>query len=168
MRCRVWGAVALVWLGCAEPAPPDPAPVAAAPEGAFIEWPAEFVRDMAASETVALTGVYKGAGKALCAALSARSPDAVLATLSGAEAPEGAVAVFSFGAIPDDLKEEFLAGIVAALGTDAPIHVLLVGVKRFRTSARGGSLDARHLAWTALSERAGVAGERVHLDEEAT
>jgi len=94
--------------------------------------------------------------------------DAVLAALSGAEGPEGAVAVFSFGAIPDDLKEEFLAGVVAALGADAPIHVLLVGVRRFRNSARGGSLDARHAAWTALCERAGVDGARVHLAEEAS
>lgn len=92
--------------------------------------------------------------------------EALVASLAGAEAPEGAVTVFAMGAIPDDLKQEFLAAVVAALGEGAPVHVLLTGVRRFRTSARGRNLDARCAAWTALAERAGVPADRVHQEEE--
>ncbi len=92
--------------------------------------------------------------------------EAVIAALAGPDAPEGAVTVFAMGAIPDDLKEEFLSGVVAALGAGAPVHVLLTGVRRFRTSGRGRSLDARLAAWTELAGRTGVPADRVHLEED--
>ena len=90
--------------------------------------------------------------------------DAVVAALAGAEAPEGAVVVFAFGAIPDALKQEFLGGVVGALGAEAPAHVLLTGVDRFVGSARASGFDARRAAWTGLAARVGLPADRVHLD----
>ena len=82
----------------------------------------------------------------------------------GAEAPEGAIVVFAFGAIPDALKQEFLGGVVGALGAEAPAHVLLTGVDRFLGSARASGFDARRAAWTGLAARVGLPADRVHLD----
>jgi len=93
--------------------------------------------------------------------------DNAIAHLASVAGPEGAVVTFGVEAIPDALKEEFVQRVVASLGADAPVHVLITGTDRFRRSPRGKRTEARVEAWRAMSVRAGVPANRVHSDGEA-
>ena len=92
--------------------------------------------------------------------------DAAVDRLAGPEGPEGVVVTFPVGSIPDALKEEFLARVVAALGAEAPVHVLLTGGEAFAVSPRGARFPQRVEAWQRVAARAGVDAARVHTDLE--
>ena len=92
--------------------------------------------------------------------------DAAVDRLAGAEGPEGVVVTFPVGSIPDALKEEFLARVVAALGAEAPVHVLLTGGEAFAASPRGARFSQRVEAWQRVAVRAGIDAARVHTDLE--
>ncbi|MCO4773797.1 MAG: DUF2868 domain-containing protein [Deltaproteobacteria bacterium] len=92
--------------------------------------------------------------------------DAAIAHLGSADGPEGAVVTFGVEAIPDGLKEEFIARVVGAVGRDAAVHVLLTGGERFKRSPRGSRFAQRLTAWRDVAHRAGVPAERVHSDVE--
>ena len=86
--------------------------------------------------------------------------DALLDAFSDPDrAPGGAIVAFDVRSSPDRVREAFLRDVVAALGSDAPVHVLLVGTGRYR-----GDVAARRAVWVEVAERAGVAAERVHDD----
>ncbi len=92
--------------------------------------------------------------------------DSAIDHLGSSRGPEGAIVTFGVEAIPDALKAEFLARVVAALGADAPVHVLLTGGAPFAASPRGARLPDRVAAWTTMAAGAGVPALRVHDDRE--
>lgn len=92
--------------------------------------------------------------------------DAAIAHLASSAGPEGAVLTFGVEAIPDALKKEFVQRVVAAVGAEGPVHVLLTGTERFRRSPRGKRTADRLAAWSAIAVQAGVPGDRVHSDGE--
>jgi hypothetical protein len=90
---------------------------------------------------------------------------AVLAALAAPDtAPGGAVLVFDVSFTPGRVRERFVADVVGTLGADSPVHLLLTEVDRFRRSPRGRDFEARHTSWKEMAARAGVDGDRVHLD----
>ena len=92
--------------------------------------------------------------------------DAALDALgAGTEGAGGAVVAFAVADSPGRLREAFLRDVVAAVD-GGPVHLLLTGVRAFRTSPRGRSLDARERAWREVAERLGLPEGRLHLDEE--
>jgi hypothetical protein len=81
------------------------------------------------------------------------------------QAPGGAIVAFEMAATPGRVREAFLRDVVQALGPEAPVHVLLIGARIFRSGPRGAGFDGRFAAWTAMAERAGVPEASVHSDE---